>query len=225
MQAAREEREVPAEGRFAPGEADATDAEGSDQPDRALDLLEGKDPLAGEPRHVLGGHAVGAAEVAAVGDGDPEGARTSAKEIRQDPAVAAGLFAQDLDLAHRDDASSLPAGIPATEWEGPWLEAQSGRVAPGDEQRGGRWHADCKEVVAGAFAAGSTAVDKDDLIRQLDRRLKIRAMFAFERRTASPKDLERAFAMAAIDMVRRQPAMAELLEIPAELSRGDIAEA
>ncbi len=57
-------------------------------------------------------------------------------------------------------------------------------------------------------------MDKDDLIRQLDRRLKIRALFAFERPQATPRDLEREFVLAAIDLVKRQPAMSEFLEVP-----------
>ena len=60
-------------------------------------------------------------------------------------------------------------------------------------------------------------MDKDDIIRQLDRQLRIRAMFAFERRTASQAQLERDFAKAALDLVRRQPAMAEMLGVPASL--------
>ena len=60
-------------------------------------------------------------------------------------------------------------------------------------------------------------MDKDDIIRQLDRQLRIRAMFAFERRKATSAQLEREFAQAALDLVRRQPAMAETLGVPAEL--------
>ena len=57
-------------------------------------------------------------------------------------------------------------------------------------------------------------MDKDDMIRQLDRQLRIRAMFAFERRKTSPQEMEQAFARMAIDLVRRQPAMAEFLDVP-----------
>ena len=64
-------------------------------------------------------------------------------------------------------------------------------------------------------------MDKDDIIRQLDRQLRIRAMFAFERKKMGPQDLEREFAKSALDLVRRQPAMAEELGMPPELLDGD----
>jgi hypothetical protein len=58
---------------LAAGEADAVDAEALDQhPGDALDLLEGEQLVAGQPLHPLLGHAVGAAEVAAVGDRDAQ---------------------------------------------------------------------------------------------------------------------------------------------------------
>ena len=58
-------------------------------------------------------------------------------------------------------------------------------------------------------------MDKDDLIRHLDRTLKIRAMFAFE--DPSPEDEETAFLREAIDLVRRQPAAADSLGAPSAL--------
>ena len=64
-------------------------------------------------------------------------------------------------------------------------------------------------------------MDKDDIIRQLDRQLRIRAMFAFERKKMGPQELEREFAKSALDLVRRQPAMAEELDMPEELLDGD----
>ena len=64
-------------------------------------------------------------------------------------------------------------------------------------------------------------MDKDDIIRQLDRTLRIRAMFAFERRKASAQDMEREFARTALDLVRRQPVMAEELDLPSSLLDGD----
>jgi len=64
-------------------------------------------------------------------------------------------------------------------------------------------------------------MDKDDLIRQLDRQLRIRAMFAFERRKTTPRELERDFARTALDLIRRQPAMAESLGLPPELLAAD----
>jgi hypothetical protein len=64
-------------------------------------------------------------------------------------------------------------------------------------------------------------MDKDDIIRQLDRQLRIRAMFAFERKKMGPQELEREFAKSALDLVRRQPVMAEELGMPLELLEGD----
>jgi hypothetical protein len=49
---------------------------------------------------------------------------------------------------------------------------------------------------------------KDDIVTFFDRTLKIRALHAFEAQTASQKDLEREFARLALDLLRRQPAMA-----------------
>lgn len=57
-------------------------------------------------------------------------------------------------------------------------------------------------------------MDKDDVIRQLDRQLKIRAMFAFERQLGSARDAERDFVGSARDLVRRQPAMAHVTALP-----------
>lgn len=59
-------------------------------------------------------------------------------------------------------------------------------------------------------------MDKDDLIRHLDRTLKIRAMFAFETEP-TPEDDESAFLREAIELVRSQPAAAEGLGAPAIL--------
>jgi hypothetical protein len=54
--------------RLAAGQAQVGHAHVGQQRDQALDLLEREDLLALEPRQPLGGHAVLAAEVAAVGD-------------------------------------------------------------------------------------------------------------------------------------------------------------
>ncbi len=54
-------------------------------------------------------------------------------------------------------------------------------------------------------------MDKDDLVRQSERRLKIRMMLAFDQQQASESELERDFAQAALDLLRRQPAMAALV--------------
>jgi hypothetical protein len=58
-------------------------------------------------------------------------------------------------------------------------------------------------------------MDKDDLIRHLDRTLRIRAMFAFEE--PSPEDEESAFLREAVELVRSQPIAAAAMGAPASL--------
>lgn len=65
-------------------------------------------------------------------------------------------------------------------------------------------------------------MDKDDLIRQLDRRLKIRAMFAFEGTAPGRRDAEREFVERARELVDRQPAMADLLDVPEDLLTDEV---
>jgi hypothetical protein len=57
---------------LAAGQADIGDAEPGERPDEPLDLLEAENFRTVEPRHPLGGHAVATAEVAPVGDRDPQ---------------------------------------------------------------------------------------------------------------------------------------------------------
>lgn len=57
-------------------------------------------------------------------------------------------------------------------------------------------------------------MDKEDLIRNLDRALKIRALQVFEETECSMSDLEREFALEALDLMRRQPLMAEAADVP-----------
>ena len=72
-QLADEHRQVGAHGRLATGEAQAVDLEALDEdPGQPLDLLERQHLAARQPQHALLGHAVGAAEVAAVGDRDAQ---------------------------------------------------------------------------------------------------------------------------------------------------------
>ena len=63
--------EILADERLAPGDAELVDAEGGEGGDQFIQLLEGQDILAREEGHALG-HAVGAAEVATVGDRQAE---------------------------------------------------------------------------------------------------------------------------------------------------------
>ena len=79
-----EHRQVGPHGRLAAGEADAVDVEAlHEDPGQALDLLEGEQVLPGQPRHALGRHAVRAAEVAPVGDRDPQVADGTAEGVDQ----------------------------------------------------------------------------------------------------------------------------------------------
>src|SRR5262249_56859024 len=62
-------------------QADVLDAQRDESPDEALDLLEREQVGALEPGKAFGRHAVLAAEVAAVGDGDPEVADQAAMAV------------------------------------------------------------------------------------------------------------------------------------------------
>ena len=68
----RELREVAPDQGLAARQADVADAHVGEQAHQARDLLEGEDLGALEPGQPLGGHAVLAAEVAAVGDRYPQ---------------------------------------------------------------------------------------------------------------------------------------------------------
>ena len=56
-------------------------------------------------------------------------------------------------------------------------------------------------------------MDKDELIRYLDRKMKIRALHRFEVQQESLASYEREFALEALDLMRRQPAMEDLLTL------------
>lgn len=56
-------------------------------------------------------------------------------------------------------------------------------------------------------------MDKDRLIRDLERVLLIRALQSLDDTSPSLVECERAFALEALDLMRRQPAMEELLEL------------
>jgi len=53
-------------------------------------------------------------------------------------------------------------------------------------------------------------LDRDDIVRTNDRRVKIRALHRFEQEKAPLRQLEREFALTALEMMRCQPAMAEV---------------
>jgi hypothetical protein len=52
-------------------------------------------------------------------------------------------------------------------------------------------------------------LDRDEIVKTNDRRLKIRVLQRFERENASVRELEREFALTALEMIRCQPVMAE----------------
>ncbi len=80
-------RQVAADQRLAAGDPELVDAEPHEDRRQPRDLLERQDLLAGQEREVaaedLGGHAVRAPEVAAVGDRDPQVTQRAAEAVRQ----------------------------------------------------------------------------------------------------------------------------------------------
>lgn len=58
-------------------------------------------------------------------------------------------------------------------------------------------------------------MDKDELIRYLERKMKIRTLHHFEMAQDSLMTFERDFAIEALDLMRRQPAMESCLEVEA----------
>src|SRR6185437_13225543 len=78
--------EIAADQWLAAGEPHVAHAHLRKQRHQPRDLLEGEDLRALEPRQALGGHAVLAAEVAAVGDRHPEVPDVAAMAVAQLPA-------------------------------------------------------------------------------------------------------------------------------------------
>ena len=79
---ADQHRQVGPHRRLAAGQADAVDVEALDEhPRQPLDLLEREQLLARQPLHPLLGHAVRAAEVAAVGDRDAQVAHGAPERV------------------------------------------------------------------------------------------------------------------------------------------------
>lgn len=58
-------------------------------------------------------------------------------------------------------------------------------------------------------------MDKDELIRYLERKMKIRTLHHFELEQDPLTTFEREFAIEALDLMRRQPAMESYLEVDA----------
>ena len=81
---------VPAEKRLAAGQAHLVDTELGEGGDELADLLEGQEVLAWEPDVLLLGHAVLAAEVAAVRHRDPQVAERPVEGVRDERAWGHG---------------------------------------------------------------------------------------------------------------------------------------
>ncbi len=64
--------EIAADERLATGEADFVDSQADDDPNEPFDLLEGEQLATVHEFGVVGRHAVEAADIAAVGDADPQ---------------------------------------------------------------------------------------------------------------------------------------------------------
>src|SRR5690606_13029788 len=95
--------------RLTAGEADLLDAEGGDRDaDEADDLVVGEQVGLGQPLQALLGHAVGAAQIAAVGQGDPQVRRHSAVAVDEH-----GAPSLDVDRAHPPGARVRPDHVPA----------------------------------------------------------------------------------------------------------------
>jgi hypothetical protein len=75
--------QVLAEKRLSAGQADLVHAEAREHVHQPHDLLEAQEVLAGEPGVLLLGHAVLAAEVAAVGDRHAQAAQRPSEEIHE----------------------------------------------------------------------------------------------------------------------------------------------
>ena len=73
--------EVLAEERLAPGEPELVHPELGEGVDEARRLLEGEDVGAGQPRVLFLGHAVGAAEIAPIGDGHAQVAQRPPERV------------------------------------------------------------------------------------------------------------------------------------------------
>ena len=63
-------------------------------------------------------------------------------------------------------------------------------------------------------------MDKDDMIRDLDRTLRIRALFDFERAISSAEEEEQEFLQEAVQLLRHQPGLAACIDVPDALLSG-----
>src|SRR6185503_15001023 len=88
------------------------------------------------------------------------------------------------------------------------------RATPLRRTPDGPWHVKCTPCCdrRAKAAPRSVAMDKNEIVRFFDRKLKIRTMHVFDRQEISIPEYEREFALTAIDLMCRQPVMADLIE-------------
>ena len=122
-----EHRQVGADGRLATGEPQAVDLEALDEDARQpLDLLEREHLAARQPLHALFRHAVGAAEVAAVGDRDAQVANGASEGVDQVhrvtlPTAAACVQGAPAATPSPSGTSAMALAIEvAASWWLPW---------------------------------------------------------------------------------------------------------
>jgi hypothetical protein len=127
--------QVLAQQRLAAGETKAARARGNRQPGDALDLLEAHQGLARQPLHVLG-HAVEAAQVAAVGDRDPQVLDPALVAVREE---GKGLQGHGVGRVARRARPGLTPGVGGRNLGGPWPTPPSKASRPARPPTSCRW--------------------------------------------------------------------------------------
>ncbi len=128
---ADQHRQVGTYGRLATGEPQSIDLEPLDEdPRQAFDLFERQHLAARHPDHALFRHAVGAAEVAAVGDRDPQvtnGAPEGIDEIHAGQAIDNNIVATEPPGSTPSPSgtmASASANEVAASWWLPWAPTE-----------------------------------------------------------------------------------------------------
>ena len=124
--------QVGAHGRLATGEPQPVDLEPLDEdPRQALDLLERQHLAARHPHHALFRHAVGAAEVAAVGDRNAQvtnGASKGIDEIHVGQAIDSSIVATEPPGSMPSPSGTMAnasASEVAANWWLPWAPTEA----------------------------------------------------------------------------------------------------
>src|SRR3989442_14484040 len=103
-----ERRQAAPQQRLTTREADLVHAELDEDVDEAADLLEVEDLLSRQPDVLLFGHAVAAAQVAPIGDRDPEVSERTLARV----AEPGGHFGQAVPASAGSAASARPPSRP-----------------------------------------------------------------------------------------------------------------